>query len=130
VSKKQYCFTFNSYNETLEIINICKNKKIQPVIYLRYYLLNGFGIDWYIELKELIKKDLKFLDFKIYGDVKTNYGLFIGLVENKIDFLKVKANNKILKKLNEIAKLNKVLINPNFSVVDLSKIKNKITKIK
>ena len=54
-------------------------------------------------------------------DVKKNYGLFINLVENKIDYIKVDANTNMLKKLNEIGKINKVLINPNFSIVDLSK---------
>ena len=56
-------------------------------------------------------------------DVKKNYGLFITLVEKKIKFIKLEAEDKILKRLKEIALLNKVLINPNFSIVDLSRSK-------
>jgi hypothetical protein len=63
-------------------------------------------------------------------DCKKNYGLFINLVEQKIDYLKVDAKKETYKKLNQIAKKNKVLINPKFSVLDFSKIKNIDLKFK
>ena len=55
--------------------------------------------------------------------------VFIELVENQVSYIKVSASNETLKKLKQIAKLNKVLINPKFSIVDLSKIKNLQLKI-
>ena len=39
-------------------------------------------------------------------------------------------NNLILNKINQIAKKNKVLLNPTFDVVDLTKIKNIQKKLK
>ena len=69
-------------------------------------------------------------DYKFYVDSKRNYGLFIDLVETKVEFIKIKANEELCKKLKQIAKKNKVVINPSFSVVDLSKNKNKTTKLK
>ena len=62
--------------------------------------------------------------FKTYVEVKKNYGLFINLVEEKIDYLEVKSEDVMLTNLKSIAKVNKVLINPNFSILDLTKSKN------
>ena len=122
--RKNYCLTFNSYNQAQEILNICKEKKIIPVLFVKHYLINGLGIDWLVVLKEMLEKDFGSKSFKIYVDVKKNYGLFISLVEKKINLIKVEADKEMLKKLYQIAKLNKVLINPNFSILDLSKTKN------
>ena len=47
----------------------------------------------------------------------------------KIDFIKVNTNSIIFKKINNIAKKNKVLLNPSFHIVDLSNIKNINKKI-
>ena len=120
---KNYCFAFNTYYETVNIIKACKERKLKPIIFLKYNLISGFGSDFLIELKNLLYKDFKLFDFKTYADVKNNYGLFLSLVENKINYLKVQANQEMLKKLNDIANTNKVLINPNFSVVGQSKFK-------
>ena len=46
------------------------------------------------------------------------------LIRQNIDYIKLKSNDILLKKINQIAKKNKVLLNPNFNVVDLTKIKN------
>ena len=87
------------------------------------------GKEWLIELNNLIKKDKFNNNFKIFVDCKRNYGLFISMVELKINYLKAEADKKTFKRLSEIAKKNKVLLNPGFSVVDLSKIKNIKKKI-
>tara|TARA_X000000368_G_C22919278_1_gene662310 strand:- start:106 stop:495 length:390 start_codon:yes stop_codon:yes gene_type:complete len=126
VNIKNYCIAFNTYPEALEIIKICKENKIKPTIFIKYYLINGFGIDWLIELKNLLYKDFKYVDFKTYADAKNNYGLFLNLVENKINYIKVKANKEMFKRLSNIATTNKVLINPNFSIVERSKFKKLI----
>jgi len=130
VSLKNYCFTINSYHQAAEVITIFKKNKIVPVLYIKYYLINGLGMDWLNELKNMLLREFKSNDFKTYIDVRKNYGLFISLVEQKINFIKIQANQDILKRLGQIGKLNKVLINPNFSVIDLSKSKNLRTKLK
>ena len=80
-------------------------------------------MNWLSGIKDMLEKDFKNKKFKIFVDVKDNYGLFMSLIESKINFIKVNANKSMLKKLEEIAKINKVLINPNFSIVDISKTK-------
>ena len=129
---KNYCFAFNSYFQAFEILTILKKENLVPILFIRYYLVNGLGIDWLIELKNTLQNDFESKDFKIYVEVKKNYGLSIGLIEQKIHFIKLQGNKEILKKFIEIGKANKVLINPGFSVLDLSKIKNikkKLSKI-
>ena len=127
---KKPCFAVNSYNQAVEIITISKKNKIMPILFIKYYLINGLGIDWLKELINILQDKFKSKDFKTYVDAKKNYGLFIGLVEQKINFISVQANQETLKRLKQIAKLNKVLINPTFSVVDLSKSKNIDAKLK
>ena len=124
------CFTINSYYQAVEIIQICKKNKIVPVLFIKYYLINGLGIDWLNELKNILQKKFNLKDFQLFVEVKKNYGLFIGLVEQKIHYISVKANQETLKRLYQIAKLNKVVINPPFSVVDLTKSKNVKLKLK
>ena len=127
---KKFCLSFTSYSEALEIVQICKKNKITPILFIKYYQINGLGIDWLNELRSLILQKFKKNDHKIYVDSDRNYGLFISLIEKKIDFIKVKASKDMYMKLKQVAKINKVLINPNFSVVDLSKSKNKVEKLK
>lgn len=126
---KNYCFTVNSFLQAIYIITICKKKRIIPILFVKYYIINGLGIAWLSEFIDMLKEQFKSKDFKIYVEAKKNYGLFISLVEQKIDYINVKADQQTLKRLREIAKLNKVLINPTFSIVDLSKLKNVKNKI-
>jgi len=130
VSRQKFCFSFNTYNQALEIIKICKNNNITPILFVKSNLIEGLGLDWLRELRNMILNNYKNKDYNMYVDVRKNYGLFISLVEEKINFIKVQANNEMYLKLKQIAKINKVLINPNFSVVDLSKSKNKVEKLK
>jgi hypothetical protein len=128
--KKNYCFNFNSYYQAITIIKNCKEYNIFPILYVKYYLINGLGIEWLKELREMLRKETAVKNFQLSVDVKKNYGLFITLVEEKIDFINVVADKDTLFKLKNIAKSNKVLINQNFSIVDSSKAKNIILKIK
>ena len=124
------CFSINSFNQASETISICGEKNIVPILFIKYFLINGFGIHWLQELKRLLLTQFTSKNYKIYVDSKKNYGLFIDLVENQVNYVKVSADIETLKRLKQIAKLNKVLINPKFSVVDLSKTKNLQLKIK
>ena len=126
---KNNCFNINSYNQASEIISICKKNNKVPILFIKYFLINGFGIHWLQELKRLLLTRFTSKNYKIYVDSNKNYGLFIDLVENQVNYIKVNANKETLKRLKQIAKLNKVLINPKFSIVDLSKTKNLQLKI-
>lgn len=125
-----YSFAINSYNQAVSIITICQKRKIFPIIYIKYFIVNRFGPDWIKEFHNLLKQKFSKKKFKLFVDCKKNYALFINLVEQKIDYLKVDAKKETYIKLNQIAKKNKVLINPEFSVLDFSKIKNVNLKIK
>jgi len=130
VPLKKNCFNINSYNQASEIISICKKNNKVPILFIKYFLINGFGMHWLQELHRLLLTRFTSKNYKIYVDSKKNYGLFIDLVENQVSYIKVNANIETLKRLKQIAKLNKVLINPEFSIVDLSKTKNLQLKIK
>ena len=93
-------------------------------------MVNGFGPDWIKEFNNLLKQKFSKKKFKLFVDCKKNYGLFINLVEQKIDYLKIDAKKGTYKRLNQIAKKNKVSLNPKFSVLDFSKIKNIDLKMK
>ena len=132
MSLKKYSFVVNSFNQAVQTIKSCHNKKIFPIIFIRYFMINGFGSDWLKEFIFLLEQRFSKKTFKMYVDCKKNYGLFINLVGQKIDYLKIDAKKETMKRLNQIAKKNKVSLNPQFSVLDLSKIKNidiKINKI-
>jgi len=124
------CFSINNYLEAVEIISICKKLKKIPVLYVRHFIIKGFGINWLNEFNKLIREHHKIKDYKLYIDVKKNYGLFINLVEHKVNYIRVVSDKDTLIKLKQIAKINKVTVNPDFSIVDLKKIKNLPLKIK
>ena len=115
---KSYCFSFNNYNHTAEIIKNCNNTNLKPVLFINNKLISGLGVDWLNSLRTMLNTQKKLKNFKLYVDVKKNYGLFISLVEKRIDYIKIETSKENINKIKEIAKLNKVLINPRFSVVD------------
>ena len=131
--KKNYLFfNVNKIRKAIEVISLCKTKKIQPVFCIKFYLINGFGPDWIIEFRNLLLKKFKKRDFKILVDCSKNYGLFINLVQQKIDFLQINVDSKTLFRLKNIAKKNKVTVNHKISIINLANIKNiklKIQKI-
>ena len=115
---KNYCFSFTNYNHTAEIIKTCNNKNIKPVLFINNKLISDLGIEWLNSLDVMLNTQKKLRNYKLYVDVKKNYGLFISLVEKGIDYIKIETSKQNISKIKEIAKLNKVLINPQFSVVD------------
>ena len=52
------------------------------------------------------------------------------MVTKKIEYIKLKGNSNILKKIKDIADKNRVLLNPPFNIVDCRNIKNINLKIK
>lgn len=126
----KYSFAINSYDQALETILICKKKNIFPIIFIKYFMINGLGPDWLKNLIELLENKILDKKFDIFTDCKKNYGLCISLIDLKIKYLKVEANRDMLNKLEQIANKNKVLLNPKLSVMDLTNIKNLDLKIK
>tara|TARA_Y100000739_G_scaffold160821_1_gene139128 strand:+ start:214 stop:588 length:375 start_codon:yes stop_codon:yes gene_type:complete len=118
VKLKNYCFSFTNYNHTAEIIKTCNNKNIKPILFINNKLISDLGIEWLNSLDVMLNTQKKLKNYKLYVDVKKNYGLFISLVEKGIDYIKIETSKENISKIKEIAKLNKVLINPQFSVVD------------
>ena len=126
---KKNCLVFHSYEEAIKILKISKKYKITPIFFFSHYLLDGLGIEWLIETRNMIQNEFEKKSFKTYVDAKNNYGVFVSLVENDFNFIKIKSNINILKKLKQIAKLNKVIINSEFSIIDLSKFKKQEEKL-
>ena len=118
------CFSISTYSQFEKLIHLKKNKRKILVIFIKYNLINGFGIDWLNAFIKLIKKNYSDQNIKFYVDSGNNYGLSILISRENIQYLKLKSNKTILEKINQIAKKNKVLLNPNFNVVEVSKIKN------
>ena len=128
--KKNYLF-FNVKNihQAIEVISICRKNKILSVICIKFYVAKGFGPDWILEFRNLLLEKFNRKTFKVLVDCRKNYGLFINLVQQQLDFLQVKGDLKTLSRLKSIAKKNKVTVNPEFSIIDLSNIKNIKLKI-
>ncbi len=131
-SKFYICFKISNLNQAINLLYICQNKKIIPIFFIDFYLIKGFGSYWVKELRNLLLKKFKKNDFKLYINCNKNHGLFIELVRLKIDYLKVIGNLDKISKLKQIAKINKITVNPNINIVNIDKIKKielKIDKI-
>ena len=121
---KKRCFSINTYFQFQELIQLKTNKKTILIIFIKEYLIDGFGISWLKTFIELIKKNYSQFNIKFYVDAGENYGLSLLILRENIDYLKLKSNKVILKKIKQVAKKNKVLLNPKFNIVEVSKIKN------
>ena len=86
--------------------------------------VKGLGIFWLSTLIKLIHKNYPKYNIKFYVDAGNDYGLSILIMRENIDYLKLKSDKIILNKIHQIAKKNKVLLNPNFDVVETSNLKN------
>ncbi len=122
------CFSIKSYDHIKILIDteLNKNKKNTIVFFIKNYLVEGFGIGWLNTLIKLVNKNYKQYNIKFYVDSGTNFGMALLIIKENIHYLKLRSNKNILKKINEIAKKNKVVLNPNFAVVDISKKNYKI----
>ena len=126
---KFICFAVNTFKEAEETIQEANKYKIKPIIFIKYYIVKGFGIDWIKTLQLLLASSFSQNSFKLYVDANTDYGLSIELINIKINYIKLRCNHQIAKKINQIAEKNKVLLNPSFRIVDLANIKNISRKI-
>ena len=106
-----------------KLIELKKNNRKILVIYIKNYLIRGFGVNWLNTFIKLTKNNFSKYNIKFYIDAGTDYGLSTLLLRENIDYLKLRSNKVILDKIDQIAKKNKVLLNPDFNIVDFSKIK-------
>tara|TARA_Y100000590_G_C15447202_1_gene911245 strand:- start:251 stop:673 length:423 start_codon:yes stop_codon:yes gene_type:complete len=132
VINKQISFSINTYKQAREVVEELKKYKVIPILHIKNYIIQRFGIEWIISLKKILEKDFPPNSIKFSVDAKSDYGLSINLANNKINFIKLKSDQKILKKIEQICKKNRVLLNQSFRIIDLSNIKNiniKLSKI-
>ena len=116
---KKICYSIKSFSQIDELVRLKKNKKKILVIFIKNYLIKGFGIDWLVSLIRLIKKKFPKDNIKFYIDAGNDYGLSILILRENIDYLKIRSNKVILYKIDQIAKKNNVLLNPSFNVIDV-----------
>ena len=121
---KRKCFLINTFIQLENLIEIKKDKRKILTIFLSNYIVKGFGIDWLSAFLKLVNKKYSSYNIKFYVDAGNDHGLSILIIRENIHYLKLRSNKIILNKINDIAKKNKVLLNPNFNIVDVSKIKN------
>tara|TARA_B100000945_G_scaffold287803_1_gene259651 strand:- start:59 stop:481 length:423 start_codon:yes stop_codon:yes gene_type:complete len=132
VINKQISFSINTYKQAREVVEELKKYKVIPILHIKNYIIQRFGIEWIISLKKILEKKFSPNSIKFSVDAKSDYGLSINLANNKINFIKLKSDQKILKKIEQICKKNRVLLNQSFRIIDLSNIKNiniKLSKI-
>ncbi len=126
---KNICFAVNTIDQAKKVIDVSKKHKFKPIFFIKYYLVQGFGVDWVNAFSTLLKANFSKNAFELYVDADKDYGLSIDLINNNIDYVKLKSNTVIIKKIAQISKKNKVLLNPPFHIVDLTNIKNISVKI-
>tara|TARA_Y100001960_G_C14383233_1_gene684924 strand:+ start:285 stop:689 length:405 start_codon:yes stop_codon:yes gene_type:complete len=129
VTNKKVCFSINTLKQANELIQELKNHKKNPIIYINNYLVIRLGLDWLIIFRDSLIKKFGISAFKFYVNAGYDYGLCVLLIKNKFQFIKIKSNKSILKKIKQIADKNKVLLNPSFRVINLLNIKNIKRKI-
>ncbi len=129
MKNKFICFSVNTLKQAEETIQEANKNNIKPIIFIKYYIVKGFGVDWIKTLQLLLASSFTQSSFELYVDANTDYGLSIELISIKIRYIKLRCNHNIIKKINQIAKKNRVILNPSFRIVDLSNIKNISRKI-
>ena len=127
---KKICYAVSTLTQIENLIEIRKSKFKTSIIFIKYFLIKGFGIEWLRILINQLQNRYKTHNIKFYVDSGYDQGLSILLTHENINYLKLKNNKIVLNKINQIAKKNKVLLNPTFNVVDLTKIKNIQKKLK
>ncbi len=118
------CFSINTLFELDNLIKLKINRKKILILFIKNYLVSGFGVEWLNTFIKLVNKKYSQYNIKFFVDAGNDYGLSLLILRENIDYLKLRSNKIILEKVNQIAKKNKVVLNPTFNVVDLSKIKN------
>ncbi len=130
MKKKLVAFTINTLDQAENIILESKIYKIIPILYLKKYFLIGFGSDYILTFQDMLISKFGKSSFKLFVDCGFNQSLTIKMADKKINYLKLNGNSIILSKIKNIAKKNRVLLNPSFNIVDCRNRKNISLKLK
>ena len=130
MSKKLFAFTISKLDQAEEIILETKIYKIKPVLHFKYYILSGFGPEYVLIIKKMLISKFGKSSFKLFIDCGFDSSLSIRMALKKIEYIKLRGNTIILKKIRDITNKNRVLLNPSFNIVDCRNIKNIQLKIK
>ena len=130
MKKKLFAFTINTLEQAEIIILETKIYKIKPILYLKNYLIKGFGIDFIYAFQDMLISKFGKSNFKLFVDCGINNSFCISMALNKIDYIKLKANSIVLSKIKKIAHKNRVLLNPSINIVDCRNRKNINSKLK
>ena len=68
MNKNKYVFAVNSYQKAVEVIQSCINNRYFPIIYIKFFIINGLGPEWIKELNFLLEKKFSKKNF-VDGDV-------------------------------------------------------------
>ena len=130
MKKKLIAFSINTLEQAENIILETKVYKIKPILHFKYYIVRGFGSEFILNFQNMLISNFGKSSFKFFVDCGFDSSLSIRMAIEKIEFLKLKGNSVILKKVKDITDKNSVLLNPSFNIVDFRNIKNINLKIK
>ena len=130
MKKKLVAFSINTLEQAENIILETKVYKIKPILHFKYYIVRGFGSEFILNFQNMLISNFGKSSFKLFIDCGFDSSLSIRMAIKKIEYIKLRGNSIILKKIREIADKNRVLLNPSFNIVDCRKIKNINLKIK
>ena len=122
--KKLNAFTINTLSQAEEIITEGQNHNIKPILHFKNYILKGLGLDFILIFQKTLKSKFGNSTFKMFVDCGFDSAKSIDMATNKINFIKLRGNSIVLKKVNDIARKNRVLLNPSFNIVDCRNLKN------
>ncbi len=104
MKKKDICFAVNTFKQAEIAVLESKKHSFKPIFFIENNLVRGFGIEWIEAFKKLLIKSFPKQSFRFYADAKNDYGLVIQLISIKIDYIKIKTNDVVQKKIKQIAK--------------------------
>ena len=130
MKKNLVAFTINTLEQAENIILKSKDYKVIPILHLKKYFLIGFGFDFILIFQNMLISKFGKSSFKLYVDCGYDQSLTIAMASKKINYLKLNANSTVLSKIKNIAKKNRVLLNPSFNIVDCRNRKNINLKLK
>ena len=130
MKNKFNAFSINTLNQAEDIILEAKKYKIKPILHFKKYILKGFGSDFILAFQKILKSKFGNSSFKMFVDCGFDSSLSIRMACKKIDYIKLRGNLVIIKKVGDIATKNRVLLNPSFNIVDCRHLKNVNLKFK
>jgi len=117
-------FCVYSYYQARDIINILNNFNIKPFIIFNHNIVDKLGIVWIKEVYKLLTKDFGKKNLRIVLDCKKNPALAISCIRYGFSYIIFDGNNILQRKIQNIGKKNKVVINPDIKIFNLKNIKN------